>query len=237
MTANIPTAPPAGMSPQDWGRLVTKGYRHHFLPPEVAQPEMSAAMKRYYAAIDAYEACRTAPALTMGEYEAEQADLTARADSLEKGKDAPGTPNLDRYRAEWADHQRKLEALAVVIARREKDLQQAHREHRDAVIDVHRGRAERLTEKVLAALDTVAADCFELGRDLKVAEWAERFPDNWRGRPKTWAEDLIVERRRAGEVVHAGELLAVIRDAIVSAVTPPDEPAVKVLGHDGTAAA
>ena len=193
-------------------------------------------MTKYRDAIAAYETCRSNPALTMGEYEAEQADLTARADALEKGKDAPGTPNVDRYRVEWADHQRKLEALAVVISRREKDLQQAHREHRQAIIDAHRGRADKLTAEVLADLETVAAKCFELGRELKVAEWAERFPDNWRGRPKTWGEDLIVDRGRAGEKTHAGDLLAVIRDAIAGAVAPPEEPAVKVVGRNDEAA-
>lgn len=237
MTANTPKAPPSGMSLQDWGRLVNKGYRDHYLPPEVAVPAVNAAMTKYRDAIAAYEAARNAPALTMSEHDAEKADLTARADALEKGKDAPGTPNTDKYRAEWADHERKLEALALVIGRREKDLQRAHREHQQAIIDAHRGRAEKLTAEVLADLETVAAKCFELGRELKVAEWGERFPDNWRGRPKTWGEDLIVDRGRAGEKTHAGDLLAVIRAAITNAVTPPDEPAVKVLGRDGEAAA
>lgn len=231
----IPTSPPAGMSLQDWGRLVNKGYRVHYLPPAVAVPAVNTAMSEYQAAIDAYETCRSNPAVTMLEHEAEQADLTARADALEKGKDAAGTPNVDRYRAEWADHERKLEALAVVIARREKELQQAHREHRQAIIDTHRGRAEKLTAEVLADLDAVAARCFELGRELKVAEWGERFPDRWRGRPKTWGEDLIVKRGQAGEKTHAGDLLAVIRAAITNAVTPPDEPAVRVLGQDAAA--
>lgn len=237
MTALTTKAPPAGMNLQEWGRLVREGYRQHFLPPEVAVPAVNAAMEKYQAAISEYETCRSNPALTMGEYEAEQADLTARADALEKGKDAPGTPNVDKYRAEWADHQRKLEALAVVIARREKDLQQAHREHQQAIIDAHRDRAEKLTAEVLADLDAVAARCFELGRELKVAEWADRFPDNWRGRPKTWGEDLIVSRGRSGEKTHAGDLLAVIRGAIVTATAPPDEPAVHVMGRDDEAAA
>lgn len=235
MTALTTKNPPSGMSLQDWGRLVREGYRVHYLPPAVAVPAVNTAMQKYQAAVDAYEACRNAPALTMSEHEAERADLTARADALEKGKDAPGTPNVDRYRAEWADHERKLEALALVIARREKDLQRAHRDHQQEIIDAHRGTAEKLTEEVLADLDAVAARCFELGRELKVAEWAERFPDNWRGRPKTWGEDLIVERRRAGEKVHAGDLLAVIR-AITSATAPPDEPAVHVMGRDDEAA-
>ena len=33
---NIPASPPAGMDLRDWGRLVNKGYREHFLPPSVA---------------------------------------------------------------------------------------------------------------------------------------------------------------------------------------------------------
>lgn len=228
--SNIPNAPTAGMDLRDWSRMVVKGYVSHYLPPAVDVPAVNEAMTKYRAAIDNYEAVRIAPALTMSEYDAEQADLTARADALEKGKDAPGTPNVDRYRTEWADHQRKLEALAVVIDRREKDLRAAHREHRQAIIDAHRAKAEKATDDVLADLDTIGAKLFTIGRELKIAEWAERFPDNWRGRPKTWGEDLIVKRGQAGEKTHAGDLLAVIREAITNAVTPPDEPAVKVPG-------
>lgn len=222
--SNLSTpAPPAGMDLRDWGRLVNKGYREHFLPPEVAVPKVNAAMRAYTDAIAAYEATRNAPALTMSEYEAEQLDVSARADALEKGKDAPGTPNVDRHRAELRDHERKMQALAVVIDRREKELQAAHREHRQAIIDAHRAKAEKATAEVLADLEAIAAKCFAIGRDLKVAEWADRFPDNFRGRPKTWAEDMVVERRRGGEKVHAGDLLGVIREAITAAAAPPDD--------------
>lgn len=237
MSTNIPTSPPAGMSMQDWGRLVQNGYKQHFLPAEVADPQVNAAMQAYLKAVENYEHTRSNPALTMSEYEAEQRDTEARANALEKGKDAPGTPNLDRYRLEQRDHQRKLEAMAVIIDRREKELVAIERERCDAVRDAHLAAADKLTEKVMAKLEEASADCFELAQHLRKADWAVTFAEGrFRGRPKSWTQDLIVERRQGGEVVFAGDLLATIRDAITAAVSPPEDTVTVLGGPDSKAA-
>lgn len=93
---------------------------------------------------------------------------------------------------------------------------------RGELIDAHTAAADKLAAEVLDGLDVLAAKCNVLGLELRKAEFAEAFPDRWRGRPKTWRQGLIVDRPRGGDVVFSDSLFATIRQAINRAVGDPD---------------
>lgn len=216
--------PKAGMDAQSWGRLAHRAYVEHFLPDAVADPKVNAAMRAYHDAVAAYHAARDEPALTMGEREAIRADRDRRADLLEKGKDDASTPNTDRYRAEWRDHELKVDALALVITRRENELRKIHHQNRQALIDAHRANAEKIAADVAGDLDAIAAKLNNMGQELRKSEWATQFPDKWRGRPKTWKQGLVIDRPRGGDVVFSDSLIDPLRAVVANVLGAPEGP-------------
>lgn len=212
----------AGISPANWGRLANRAYEDLFLPDALAEPKVNEAMAAYHAAVAAHRAARDEAGTTISEAEADRLDKENLANLLEKGKATDATPNRDKFLAERAAHERKMDALALIVNRREADLRRAIDGHRQDLIAAHRANADKLAGEVLDGLDALADKCNALGLELRKAEFSEAFPDRWRGRPKTWKQGLIVDRPRGGDLVFSDSLFTTIRQAINRAVGGPD---------------
>lgn len=207
-----------------FSNLQNRAFPDHPLPPQpVKVREVADAIAAYNAARDAYEADRRRSGTTMSEYAAQEADKEAYVASLEAGKKAdPGTKHHDQWRKERADHLRKVDALAEIASRREKELREAVNTHRDALIATYRQAVAERAEKVMVHLDALARDLADTADLVRLREWSETFP-NWPGRARTWGRPLIVDRHN-GNAITSDDLLAGIRSTLAEVLDAPEPP-------------
>lgn len=222
----------AAMMADTFGRAINAAFPTHSIPPApVAVKAVQDAIEAYAEARAAYWFDKRRSGTTQSEYDAEQADLAARADALEKGQDDPRTPAQDKWRAERAAHLRLIDARAEVATRREKELRAAVAEHRQALIDAHQAAVTKRADKIMRLLDQMVAECNAVALDIRLREFAETFP-NWPGRDRTWTQPLIVQRKMGGEAVTSDDLLDPIRRALADVLAPPEPPEVHVMGQE-----
>lgn len=208
-----------------FSNLQNRAFPDHPLPPQTVKVRAVAeAIAAYNVARNAYEADRNQSGTTMTEYAAQEADKAAYVAALEAGKKGdPGTKHHDQWRKERADHLRKIEALAEIASRRERELREAVSTHRDALVATYAKSVAEQAEKVMAHLDEIAAELNACADTIRLREWSESFP-NWPGRARTWGRPLIVDHHN-GNPITSDDLLAGIRSTLAEVLKQPEPPA------------